>query len=193
MPQPRTVALHGLDGLPFFFILEAFQRADANSGRCPERQRLIIRPEDLRFTLVLAVVLVSLRASRAMASRSAACLAATSWLGGLLVHEFFNTNRSVADGDCNNAQQNNHPRRSRHTNQARHRRSFTPEEVEDNDFFWAAFKQSMANAGHDTTGNAAKIFAFEHNEDFRGKSDTGKILYRGNEVYELPVRRSVCC
>eukprot|EP01048_Picozoa_sp_COSAG05_P022081 COSAG05_NODE_4279_length_1585_cov_2.716016_1_plen_281_part_00 len=58
-----------------------------------------------------------------------------------------------------------------------------------NAFFWAAFKSAMLSAGHQISSrkdDPDQIFDFDHNEDFRHKTDNGHRLSRGGENYELP-------
>ena len=47
---------------------------------------------------------------------------------------------------------------------------------------------AMGAAGHafPAGARASDVFDFRHNEDFRSTRDTGQVLRRGGEVYELP-------
>ena len=75
-----------------------------------------------------------------------------------------------------------------HRGGRRRRKARDPFAQRDNAFFWAAFRSAMGAAGHafPAGARASDVFDFRHNEDFRSTRDTGQVLRRGGEVYELP-------
>merc|ERR1711862_44248 len=60
------------------------------------------------------------------------------------------------------------------------------DDILSNDFFFKAFCKTLAAAGIKVDSSAMGMFDFSQNQDFRGKRDDGRKVYRGGERYMIP-------